>query len=104
MAMPCRTPAGAQVDPMPEMGGRPGTRAVPIGRGLGARPQLGFNAAIEDIRPAGACVVHGAEDRAPLWEHIEARRAGGRWPVGRPGQRPNEADLSLFPTPGWTRG
>ena len=72
MASFYRTAAGAEIDLLLELGGRHGTWAVEIKRGLSAKPQRGFYQAVEDIQPAKAFVVHAGEDRYPISEGIEA--------------------------------
>lgn len=72
MASFYRTAAGAEIDLLLEIGGRHGTWAVEVKRGLSAKPQRGFYQAVEDIQPAKAFVVHAGEDRYPISESIEA--------------------------------
>jgi predicted AAA+ superfamily ATPase len=67
-----RTAAGAEIDLLLELGGRRGTWAVEIKRGLTAKPQRGFYNAVEDVQPTKAFVVHAGEDRYPISESIEA--------------------------------
>lgn len=67
-----RTAAGAEIDLLLEIGGKRGTWAVEIKRGLTAKPQRGFYNAVEDIQPAKAFVVHAGEDRYPISESVEA--------------------------------
>lgn len=67
-----RTAAGAEIDLLLEIGGKRGTWAVEIKRGLTAKPQRGFYNAVEDIQPTKAFVVHAGEDRYPISESVEA--------------------------------
>ena len=67
-----RTAAGAEIDLLLELGGRRGTWAIEIKRGLAAKPQRGFYNALEDLQPTKAFVVHAGEDRYPIAEGIEA--------------------------------
>jgi predicted AAA+ superfamily ATPase len=46
--------------------------AVEVKRSLSARPTRGFHAALADLAPARAFVVHAGEDSFPLGEGIEA--------------------------------
>jgi len=76
---PLRTPvsfyataAGAEIDLVLELGGRHGTWAIEIKRGLTAKPERGFYHALEDIAPAKAFVVYSGNDRYPLGNNIEA--------------------------------
>lgn len=43
-----------------------------IKRSLAAKPQRGFDNAVEDIQPAKAFVVHAGEIRYPISESVEA--------------------------------
>ncbi len=67
-----RTAAGAEIDLLLELGGRRGTWAIEIKRGLAAKPQRGFYNALEDLQPTKAFVVHAGEDPYPIAEGIEA--------------------------------
>ena len=67
-----RTAAGAEIDLLLEFGGKRGTWAIEIKRGLAAKPQRGFYNAVEDLQPAKAFVVHAGEDSYPLSESVEA--------------------------------
>jgi len=67
-----RTAAGAEIDLLLELGGRRGTWAVEIKRGLTAKPERGFYNAVEDIQPTNAFVVHAGEVRYPISESVEA--------------------------------
>ncbi|NCA72577.1 MAG: DUF4143 domain-containing protein, partial [Sphingobacteriia bacterium] len=67
-----RTAAGAEIDLLLELGGRRGTWAIEIKRGLAAKPQRGFYNAVEDVQSTKAFVVHAGEDRYPISESIEA--------------------------------
>nr|VFK19667.1 MAG: hypothetical protein BECKLFY1418C_GA0070996_10619 [Candidatus Kentron sp. LFY] len=66
-----RTSAGAEIDLVLEH--RDGMLwAIEIKRGLSAKPGRGFYQAIEDIGPAKSFAVHGADDRYPIAENVEA--------------------------------
>lgn len=67
-----RTAAGAEIDLLLELGGKRGTWAIEIKRGLTAKPQRGFYNAVEDIQPSKAFVVHAGDDSYPISESIEA--------------------------------
>ncbi len=67
-----RTAAGAEIDLVLELGGKRGTWAIEIKRGLATKPQRGFYNAVEDIQPAKAFVVHADEDRYPISASVEA--------------------------------
>lgn len=67
-----RTAAGAEIDLVLDLGGRDGTWAIEIKRGLAPRPERGFHHALEDLNPARAFVVYGGEERYPLGDRIEA--------------------------------
>lgn len=67
-----RTAAGAEIDLILELGGRHGTWAIEIKRGLAAKTEKGFHIALEDVQPAKAFVVYSGEDRYPKSAAIEA--------------------------------
>ena len=67
-----RTSAGAEIDLLLELGGRHGTWAIEVKRGLVPKVSKGFHQAIEDIKPAKAFIVYAGEDSYPLSENIEA--------------------------------
>lgn len=67
-----RTAAGAEIDLVLDLGGKIGTWAIEIKRGLTARPERGFYNALDDLQPAKAFVVHSGEDRYPVANNVEA--------------------------------
>ena len=66
---PART--GVEIDLVLEL---PGNRiwAVEIKRGLAPASGRGFRAALADVNPERAFLVHGGEDRYPKGEGVEA--------------------------------
>jgi len=54
-----KTAAGAEIDLLLELGGKHGTWAVEIKRGLTAKVERGFHVALEDVQPSKAFVVYG---------------------------------------------
>jgi uncharacterized protein len=67
-----RTAAGAEIDLVLELPGRPGVWAIEIKRGLTASPGKGFHNARGDLRPARSFVVYAGEQRYPIAEGVEA--------------------------------
>lgn len=67
-----RSASGAEIDLLLELGGKRGTWAIEIKRGLAAQPQRGFYNAVEDLHPAKAFVVLAGEDSYPISESVEA--------------------------------
>ena len=67
-----RTIRGAEIDLLLELGGRQGTWAVEIKRGLAAKTEKGFHIALEDLKPEQAFVVYSGPDRYPKGDGIEA--------------------------------
>ena len=66
-----RTAAGAEIDLIHKFDtGK--VWAIEIKRGLNSKPKKGFYHAIEDLKPEKSFLVHGAEDRYPIAENIEA--------------------------------
>lgn len=66
-----RTAAGAEIDLILKFDtGK--VWAIEIKRGLNSKPKKGFYHAIEDLKPEKSFLVHGAEDRYPIAENIEA--------------------------------
>lgn len=72
MASFYRTAAGAEIDLLLELPGKPGLWAIEIKRGQSTRPGKGFHGAREDLRPARCFVVHGGLDRYPISKEVEA--------------------------------
>jgi predicted AAA+ superfamily ATPase len=67
-----RTARGAEIDLLLELGGRHGTWAVEIKRGLAAKVEKGFHIAIEDLQPDKAFVVYSGAERYPKKDGVEA--------------------------------
>lgn len=67
-----RTARGAEIDLLLELGGRHGTWAIEIKRGLAAKTEKGFHIALDDLGPSRAFVVYSGTDRYPKNESIEA--------------------------------
>jgi predicted AAA+ superfamily ATPase len=67
-----RTARGAEIDLLLELGGRHGTWAVEIKRGLAAKVEKGFHIAIEDLQPDKAFVVYSGAERYPKGDGVEA--------------------------------
>lgn len=67
-----RTVVGAEIDLLLDLGGRHGTWAVEVKRGLAAKAEKGFHIALEDLRPTRAFIVYSGTDRYPKGEGIEA--------------------------------
>jgi len=67
-----RTVRGAEIDLLLDLGGRHGTWAVEIKRGLAAKTEKGFHIALEDLNPTRAFVVYAGTERYPKGEGIEA--------------------------------
>ena len=67
-----RTAQGAEVDFLLELGGKWGTWAIEIKRGLAAKVSRGFRSALDDIKPDRAFVVYSGTDRYPKGDNIEA--------------------------------
>ncbi len=65
-----RTAAGAEIDLVLEI---PGGRlvAVEIKRSPAARPERGFHQAVADLKPWRSFVVHGREERYPIFSSVE---------------------------------
>jgi predicted AAA+ superfamily ATPase len=66
-----RTAVGAEIDLLLEIPGH-GLWAIEIKRSLTARPEKGFFAACEDVKPDKCFVVNPGNDRYPLSEGVEA--------------------------------
>jgi uncharacterized protein len=67
-----RTARGAEIDLLLELGGRHGTWAVEIKRGLAAKVEKGFHIAIGDLQPDKAFVVYSGAERYPKGDGVEA--------------------------------
>jgi len=67
-----RTARGAEIDLLLELGGKHGTWAIEIKRGLAAKIEKGFHIALDDIKPDRAFVVYSGTDRFPKGGSIEA--------------------------------
>lgn len=67
-----RTARGAEIDLLLELGGRHGTWAVEIKRGLAPKAEKGFHIALEDLQPRKAFLVYSGTDRYPKGDGIEA--------------------------------
>ena len=67
-----RTAGGAELDLVLDIPGRPRPWAVEIRYGRAPRLSRGFFAAVEDVAPERAFVVHSGEDRFPLRQGVEA--------------------------------
>ena len=67
-----RTSAGAEIDLLLDLPGRPAPWAIEIKRGLTTRPGKGFHNAREDIKPERSFVVYAGEERYPIMEDVEA--------------------------------
>lgn len=67
-----RSAGGAEIDLILEMGARHGTWAIEIKRTSAPKLERGFRSALDDIKPKRAFLVHGADDRFPLGEGVEA--------------------------------
>ena len=67
-----RTARGAEIDLLLELGGKHGTWAIEIKRGLAAKIGKGFHIALDDIQPDRAFVVYSGTDRFPKGGGIEA--------------------------------
>jgi hypothetical protein len=67
-----RTAAGAEIDLVLELPGRPRPWAIEIKRGSAARLDRGFHHARADVMPERSLVVYAGEDRYPAGEGIEA--------------------------------
>ena len=66
-----RTAAGAEMDLVLELPGRPAPWAIEIKRGLAVTLTRGFHAARTDVAPERTFVVHAGEERHPLPDGIE---------------------------------
>ena len=66
-----RTAVGAEIDLLLEIPGH-GLWAIEIKRGLSARPEKGFFAACEDVKPDKRFVVNSGTERYPVGEGVEA--------------------------------
>ena len=66
-----RTAAGAEMDLVLELPGRPAPWAIEIKRGLAVTLTRGFHAARADIAPERTFVVHAGEERYPLPDGVE---------------------------------
>lgn len=67
-----RTAAGAEIDLLLDLGPRHGLWAVEIKRSLAPKLERGFHAALDDLQPRRAFVVHAGADRYPKSERVEA--------------------------------
>lgn len=67
-----RTVRGAEIDLLLEFGGKYGTWAIEIKRGLSTKIEKGFHIARADIQPDRAFVVYSGTDRFPKGGGIEA--------------------------------
>ena len=67
-----RTAAGAEIDLLLKLPGRPAPWAIEIKRSLAPKIERGFHLACEDVRPERQLVVYGGAERFPLAEGIEA--------------------------------
>ena len=67
-----RTPAGAEVDRVPEFPGHSEIWVIEIKRALSAKPTKGFYHALEDIEPDKSFVVHAGDERRPVSEGVDA--------------------------------
>lgn len=67
-----RTAAGAEMDLVLDIPGKPERWAIEIKHGLTPRPSRGFHNALEDLKPSRAFVVHSGQDRYPLAPNVEA--------------------------------
>ncbi|MGV0951917.1 MAG: ATP-binding protein [Azonexus sp.] len=67
-----RTARGAEIDLLLELGGRHGTWAIEIKRGLAAKAEKGFYIAVEDLQPARAFLVYSGMERYPKGDGVEA--------------------------------
>ncbi len=66
-----RTAAGAEIDLLLEPGGRYGTWAIEIKRGLAPKLEKSFRNALEDLKPTRAFIVYSGADRYPKSENVE---------------------------------
>jgi len=66
-----RSAAGAEIDLLLEIPGH-GLWAIEIKRGLSARPEKGFFAASEDVKPSRRFVVNSGTERYSISEGVEA--------------------------------
>jgi predicted AAA+ superfamily ATPase len=66
-----RTAVGAEIDLLLEIPGH-GLWAIEIKRGLSARPEKGFFAACEDVKPDKRFVANAGAERYPVGEAVEA--------------------------------
>lgn len=66
-----RTAAGAEVDLVLELPGRPAPWVVEIKHGLSPRLTRGFHHALEDLQPERTFVAYAGADRYPLSEKVE---------------------------------
>lgn len=67
-----RTARGAEIDLLLDLGGRHGTWAIEIKRGLAAKAAKGFYIAVEDLQPQKAFLVYSGTDRYPKGDGVEA--------------------------------
>jgi predicted AAA+ superfamily ATPase len=67
-----RTPRGAEVDLILELGGNHGKWAIEIKKGYAPKLEKGFYMALEDIQPTKAFVIHGGQERYPKNKDVEA--------------------------------
>jgi hypothetical protein len=66
-----RTAVGQEIDLLLEIPGH-GLWAIEIKRGLSARPEKGFFAACEDVKPARRFVVNSGVERYAVSKGVEA--------------------------------
>lgn len=67
-----RTSAGAEIDLLLEIPGRPGPWAVEVKRSLAPKVERGFHLALESVQPEKAFVVYSGAERYPLRQGLEA--------------------------------
>jgi len=67
-----RTAAGAEIDLVLDLGGKQGTWAVEIKRGLSPAISRGMRNALEDLRPKQAFVVYSGDEEYPLGDGVTA--------------------------------
>jgi len=67
-----RTARGAEIDLLLALGGRHGTWAIEIKRGLAPKVEKGFHIALQDLEPQRAFLVYAGTERYPKGAGVEA--------------------------------
>ncbi len=67
-----RTAAGAEIDLLLKLPGRPTLWAIEIKRGLAPKVGRGFHLACDTVEPERRLVVYGGDERFPLGDGVQA--------------------------------